>query len=196
MISSYSAIISMNMLEKKYTDLVIKQPTSGQKVIENKFFRLCVPKESTAVINDEGGTIKLADSVVEFAVAEMPVSADQEEDYLKIYKLILSEYLPDENAEIIIANSRMIGSGMRETKNNVHSYSILLISSKNQYLFKLSSRDRREMMMFKDKVLEIAKSLVETGEIYVATEEAKKKIGLSFLLQSNDNGFLSIGKAE
>ena len=138
----------------------------------------------------------LADSVVEFAVAEMPVSADQEEDYLKIYKLILSEYLPDENAEIIIANSRMIGSGMRETKNNVHSYSILLISSKNQYLFKLSSRDRREMMMFKDKVLEIAKSLVETGEIYVATEEAKKKIGLSFLLQSNDNGFLSIGKAE
>jgi len=52
------------------------------------------------------------------------------------------------------------------------------------------------MMMFKDKVLEIAKSLVETGEIYVATEEAKKKIGLSFLLQSNDNGFLSIGKAE
>ena len=191
-----SAIISMNMLEKKYTDLVIKQPTSGQKVIENKFFRLCVPKESTAVINDEGGTIKLADSVVEFAVAEMPVSADQEEDYLKIYKLILSEYLPDENAEIIIANSRMIGSGMRETKNNVHSYSILLISSKNQYLFKLSSRDRREMMMFKDKVLEIAKSLVETGEIYVATEEAKKKIGLSFLLQSNDNGFLSIGKAE
>lgn len=74
-------------MEKKYTDLVIKQPTSGQKVIENKFFRLCVPKESTAVINDEGGTIKLADSVVEFAVAEMPVSADQEEDYLKIYKL-------------------------------------------------------------------------------------------------------------
>ena len=113
-----------------------------------------------------------------------------------MHKLILSEYLPDENAEIIIANSRMIGSGMRETKNNVHSYSILLISSKNQYLFKLSSRDRREMMMFKDKVLEIAKSLVETGEIYVATEEAKKKIGLSFLLQSNDNGFLSIGKAE
>ena len=104
----------------------------------------------------------------------MPVSADQEEDYLKIYKLILSEYLPDENAEIIIANSRMIGSGMRETKNNVHSYSILLISSKNQYLFKLSSRDRREMMMFKDKVLEIAKSLVETGEIYVATEEARR----------------------
>ena len=191
-----SAIIAMNMLEKKFHELVIKEPTSAQKIIENKFFRLCVPKESTAVINDEGGTIKLADSVVEFAVAEMPVSADQEEDYLKIYKLILSEYLPDENAEIIIANSRMIGSGMRETKNNVHSYSILLISSKNQYLFKLSSRDRREMMMFKDKVLEIAKSLVETGEIYVATEGAKKKIGLSFLLQSNDNGFLSIGKSE
>ena len=115
------------------------------------------------------------------------------------YLQLLSRSFPTiaaASTEIIIANSRMIGSGMRETKNNVHSYSILLISSKNQYLFKLSSRDRREMMMFKDKVLEIAKSLVETGEIYVATEEAKKKIGLSFLLQSNDNGFLSIGKAE
>ncbi len=191
-----SAIIAMNKLERKFTNLIIKQPTGSQKVIENKFFRLCVPKEATAVINDEGGTIKLADSVVEFAVAEMPVNADNEDDYLKIYKLILSEYLPDENAEIIIANSRMIGSGMRETKNNVHSYSILLISSKNQYLFKLSSRDRREMMQFKDKVLEIAKSLVETGEIYIATEEAKKKIGLSFLLQSNESGFLSIGKTD
>ncbi|MGN0436274.1 MAG: tetratricopeptide repeat protein, partial [Wujia sp.] len=102
-----SAIISMNKLEKKYNELVIKQPADGQKIIENKFFRLAVPKECTAVINDEGGTIKLADSVVEFAVAEMPVSADDEENYLKIYKLILSEYLPDENAEIIIANSRM-----------------------------------------------------------------------------------------
>ena len=191
-----SAIIAMNKLEKKYIDLILRQPNENQKVIENKFFRLAVPKECTAVINDEGGTIKFADSVVEFAVAEMPVSADEEESYLKIYKLILSEYLPDENAEIIIANSRMIGSGMKETKNNVHSYSILLISSKNQYLFKLSSRDRREMLLFKDKVLEIAKSLVETGEIYIATEEAKKKIGLSFLLHSNENGFLSIGKLD
>ena len=52
------------------------------------------------------------------------------------------------------------------------------------------------MMLFKDKVLEISKSLVETGEIYVATDEAKKNIGLSFLLHANENGFLSIGKAE
>ena len=97
-------------------------------------------------------------------------------------------------AEIIIANSRMIGSGMRVTKDNIHSYSILLISSKNQYLFKLSSRDRREMMQFKDKVLQISKSLVETGEIYTATDDNKKNIGLSFLLRANENGFLSIGK--
>lgn len=191
-----SAIVAMNKLEKKYNDLVIRQPEEGQKVIENKFFRLAVPKECTAVINDEGGTIKFADSVVEFAVAEMPVSADDEQNYLKIYKLILSEYLPDENAEIIIANSRMIGSGMRDVKNNIHTYSILLISSKNQYLFKLSSRDRREMIQFKDRVLEIAKSLVETGEIYIATEGAKRNIGLSFLLQSNESGYLSIGKME
>ena len=191
-----SAIIAMNKMEKKYKELVLKEPTENQKVIENKFFRLSVPKESTAVINDEGGTIKLADSVVEFAVAEMPVAAEDESNYLKIYKLILSEYLPDENAEIIIANSRMIGSGMRTTKENVHIYNILLISAKNQYMFKLSSRDRREMMQFKDRVTEIAKSLVETGEIYVATEESKKNIGLSFLLHANESGFLSIGKAE
>ncbi len=191
-----SAIIAMNKMEKRYHELVLKQPGDNQKVIENKFFRLSVPKESTAVINDEGGTIKLADSVVEFAVAEMPVAAEDESNYLKIYKLILSEYLPDENAEIIIANSRMIGSGMRTTKDNVHIYNILLISSKNQYMFKLSSRDRREMMQFKDKVTEIAKSLVETGEIYIATEESKKNIGLSFLLHANESGFLSIGKAD
>ncbi len=191
-----SAIIAMNKLEKKFNSLVIKQPTDAQKIIENKFFRLCVPKECTAVINDDGGTIKFADSVVEFAVAEMPVKADEEADYLKIYKLILSEYLPDDNAEIVIANSRMIGSGIRDNKNNIHSYSILLISSKNQYLFKLSSRDRREMMQFKDKVLEIAKSLVETGEIYVATDGDRKNIGLSWLLRANESGFLSIGKMD
>ena len=90
----------------------------------------------------------------------------------------------------------MIGSAMRETKDNIHSYNILMISSKNQYMFKLSSRDRREMMQFRDRVLEIAKSLVETGEIYVATDENRKNIGLSFLLRSNENGFLSIGKSE
>ncbi len=191
-----SAIIAMNKLEKRFNSLVIKQPTDAQKIIENKFFRLCVPKECTAVINDDGGTIKFADSVVEFAVAEMPVKADEEADYLKIYKLILSEYLPDDNAEIVIANSRMIGSGIRDNKNNIHSYSILLISSKNQYLFKLSSRDRREMMQFKDKVLDIAKSLVETGEIYVATDGDRKNIGLSWLLRANESGFLSIGKMD
>lgn len=191
-----SAIISMNKLEKKYNELVLREPSDTQKIIENKFFRLSVPKECTTAINDDGGTIKFGDSVVEFAVAEMPVAADNEESYLKIYKLILSEYLPDENAEIIIANSRMIGSGMRDHKNNVHSYSILLISSKNQYMFKLSSRDRREMISYKDRVTEIAKSLVETGEIYTAPEGAKKNIGLSFLLRSNENGFLSIGKSE
>ncbi|MGN0435247.1 MAG: hypothetical protein ACI4D8_01310, partial [Wujia sp.] len=81
-------------------------------------------------------------------------------------------------------------------KNNVFSYSILLISSKNQYMFKLSSRDKREMMQFKDQVLQIAKSLVETGEIYVAQEGARKNIGLSFLLRSNENGYLSIGKMD
>ncbi|MDE5872993.1 MAG: sel1 repeat family protein [Lachnospiraceae bacterium] len=191
-----SAIICMHKLELKFNDLVIMEPDEGEKIIENKFFRLCVPKECTASINDEGGTIKFADSVVEFAVAELPVSADNEEGYLKIYKLILSEYLPDENAEIIIANSRMIGSGMIYTKNNVHTYSVLLISSKNQYMFKLSSRDKREMMTFKDNVTKIARSLVETGEIYVATEDAKKNIGLSVLLRSNENGFLSIGKMD
>lgn len=191
-----SAIISMHKLELTYPDLIIKEPASDQKIIENKFFRLLVPKECTAVINDDGGTIKLADSVIEFAVAELPINIESEDDYLKIYKLILSEYLPDESAEILIANSRMIGSGMRDTKNNVHSFSILLISSKNQYMFKLSSRDRRQMMLYKDKVTEIAKSLVETGEIYVATEGSRKNIGLSFLLHANESGFLSIGKEE
>jgi TPR repeat protein len=191
-----TAIVAMNKLELNYYDLVIREPEKNQKVVENKFFRLCVPKECTATINDEGGTIKLADSVVEFAVAEMPVNATAEQDYLKIYKLIVSEYLPDENAEVIIANSRMIGSAIRATKDNVHSYSILLISSKNQYIFKLSSKDRRELMQFKDVLIMMAKSLVETGEIYKATGENRKNVGLAFLLKATDNGFLSIGKGE
>ena len=191
-----SAVISMNKLEKAYPDLVIKEPTIDQKVIENKFFRIIVPKSCNATIDDDGGTIKLADSVIEFAVAELPIAVNSEDDYLKIYKLILSEYLPDENAEIIIANSRMIGSGMREQKEGIHSFSILLISSKNQYLFKLSSKDRRQMMQFKEEVTSIAKSLVETGEIYVATEESRKNIGLSVLLKANEGGFLSIGKSD
>ena len=189
-----SAIISMNKLEKAYPELVIVEPESSQKVIENKFFRLLVPREASAVINDEGGTIKMADSAIEFAVAELPIQVESEDDYLKIYKLILSEYLPDQNAEIIIANSRMIGSGMRDNKDNVFSFSILLISSKNQYLFKLSSKDRRQMIQFKGDVIKIAKSMVETGEIYVAGDGTRRNIGLSALLKANENGFLSIGK--
>ena len=191
-----AAIVSMFKLEKMYPDLVISEPNATDKAIENKFFRLLVPRQSTASINDDGGTIKIADSVIEFAVAELPIKVDSEDDYLKIYKLILSEYLPDDNAEIIIANSRMIGSGMKETKDNVFSFSILLISSKNQYLFKLSSRDRREMISFKDELIRIAKSLVESGEIYISEDGHRKNIGLSFLLKANENGFLSIGKQE
>lgn len=189
-----AAIISMNTLEKAYPELILREPDKGDKVIENKFFRLVVPKECNAVIADEGGTIKIADSVIEFAVAELPVNVDSEESYLKIYKLILSEYLPDDNADIIIANSRMIGSGIRETKDNIHSFSILLISQNNQYLFKLSSKDRRQMIQFKEEVTKIAKSLVETGEIYVSADEARKNIGISVLLKSSEGGFLSLGK--
>ena len=191
-----SAIISMNKLEKAFPELVIKEPVAGEKVIENKFFRLLVPKACSATINDDGGTIKLADSVIEFAVAELPVKVASEDDYLKIYKLILSEYLPMDNAEIIIANSRMIGSGIRDQKKDVHSFSILLISSKNQYMFKLSSRDRRQMIQFKDEVTKIAKSLVETGEIYIDKEGKRKNIGIGALLRANEGGFLSIGKED
>lgn len=190
------AIISMNKLEKAFPDLIIVEPTKDQKVIENKFFRLIVPRASVAQIDDDGGTIKLADSVIEFAVAELPIKVETEEDYLKIYKLILSEYLPDENAEVIIANSRMIGSGMREQKDNVHSFSILLISSKNQYVFKLSSKDRRQMLTFKDEIIQIAKSLVESGEIYVSEDGSRRNIGLAAMLRANEGGFLSIGKSE
>ena len=188
-----AAIICMNKLEKTYPDLVIVEPKSDQKVIENKFFRVLVPRSSVATIDDDGGTIKIADSVIEFAVAELPIKVDSEDDYLKIYKLILSEYLPDDNADIIIANSRMIGSGMREQKDGVHSFSILLISSKNQYLFKLSSKDRRQMIQFKDEVTQIAKSLVETGEIYVSEDGSRRNIGLAAMLHANEGGFLSIG---
>ncbi len=189
-----AAIKSMNKMEKTYPDLVITEPNKDQKVIENKFFRLVVPRSSVASIDDEGGTIRIADSVIEFAVAELPIKIQNEEDYLKIYKLILSEYLPDDNSDIIIANSRMIGSGMKEQKDNVHSFSILLISSKNQYLFKLSSRDRRQMISFKDEVTQIAKSLVETGEIYKSVDGSRRNIGLAAILHATEGGFLSIGK--
>ena len=52
------------------------------------------------------------------------------------------------------------------------------------------------MMQFKDVLIAISKSLVETGEIYKATEEGKKNIGLAFLLKTNESGFISIGKGE
>ena len=191
-----SAIICMNKLEKAFPDLIIVEPNKDQKVIENKFFRLVVPRASVAQIDDDGGTIKIADSVVEFAVAELPIKVETEEDYLKIYKLILSEYLPDDNSDVIIANSRMIGSGMREQKDGIHSFSILLISSKNQYLFKLSSKDRRQMLQFKEEVTQIAKSLVESGEIYVSEDGSRRNIGLAAMLKATEGGFLSIGKSE
>lgn len=192
-----ASLSAMYKLEMAYNDLVLPMVGDDQKEIANKFFRLTVPKNCTAQINDEGGTIKLADSVAEFAVAEMPVNTSSEEDYLKVYKLILTEYMQDDNAEIIIANSRMIGSAILTTKGRHLSYSILLISSKNQYLFKLTSTDKRELLEFKDVVLNIAKSLVETGEIYVAdANSARKKVGLTFLMASGENGMLSISKDE
>ena len=167
------------------------------KKIVRRLFRLAVPKESIAMINDEGGTIRLADSVIEFAVAEMPVRVNKEEDYLKIYKLLVTEYSIDDNATILVANSRMVGSAMLSTKGNSNNFNILLISSKNQYLFKLSSQDRRELMVFKEKVLEIAESLIETGEIYIATgDRANRNIGLTLLLAANEQGVLSINKDE
>ena len=192
-----SALSAMYKLELAYTDLVLPRVEDDEKIIENKFFRLTVPKSATAQIDDEGGTIKMADSVAEFAVAEMPVDTSKEDEYLKVYKLILSEYSGDENAEIVIANSRMIGSAILANKGRDISYSILLISSKNQYLFKLMSTDKRELMQFKDVVLKIAKSLVETGEIYEASaDSARKKVGLTFLMASGDGGMLSISKDE
>lgn len=191
------ALMSMNKMEKAYHDLLAIRQEDSKKIIENKFFRLAVPKESIAMINDEGGTIRLADSVIEFAVAEMPVRVNKEEDYLKIYKLLVTEYSIDDNATILVANSRMVGSAMLSTKGNSNNFNILLISSKNQYLFKLSSQDRRELMVFKEKVLEIAESLIETGEIYIATgDRANRNIGLTLLLAANEQGVLSINKDE
>ena len=135
---------------------------------------------------------------MEFAVAEMPVNVNSEEEYNKIFNLIYSEYADEENSEILVANSRMVGSGMLTRKAGNNKYSILLISSKNQYLFKLSSIDRRELMRFKEQALEIALTLVESGEIYVATgEKANKHIGLTLLMSNTtDSGMLSISKDE
>ncbi|MBO4946313.1 MAG: sel1 repeat family protein [Lachnospiraceae bacterium] len=194
-----AALTSMNRLERAFPDILYRQmeEREGYKVIDNKFFKLVVPKEYTAVIDDEGGTIKIADSVVEFAVAEMPVQVEEEEEFLKVYKLIVSEYLPVPNADIMVVNSRMVGSTMTNTNGEACTYSILLVSAKNQYLFKLSSQSKVELMGFRDKVYEVANSLVETGETYVATgERANQKIGLTRLLSTGENGFLSIGKLD
>lgn len=190
------ALSSMHLIEEQFKELLNPVESDSNKVIQNKFFRLQVPKSCTAVINDEGGTIRFADSAVEFAVAEMPVRVDTEEEYNKVFNLIYKEYAGEENAEILVANSRMVGSGMLTRKGGNNKYSILLISSKNQYLFKLSSIDRRELMRFKEQALEIALTLVESGEIYVASgDKANKHIGLTLLMSgTNDNSMLSISK--
>ena len=190
------ALSCMHLIEEKYKELLNPVESPYDKVIQNKFFRLQVPKSCTAVINDEGGTIRFADSTVEFAVAEMPVRVDTEEEYNKVFNLIYREYGGEENAEILVANSRMVGSGMLTHKGTTNRYSILLISSRNQYLFKLSSIDRRELMHFKDQALKIALTLVESGEIYVATgDRAGKNIGLTLLLSNtSDSVMLAISK--
>lgn len=190
------ALSSMHLIEEQFKELLNPVESDSNKVIQNKFFRLQVPRNCTAVINDEGGTIRFADSAIEFAVAEMPINAENEEDYNKIFNLIYREYADEENSEILVANSRMVGSGMLTRKAGNNKYSILLISSKNQYLFKLSSIDRRELMRFKDQALEIALTLVESGEIYVATgDKANKQIGLTLLMSgTSDSSMLSISK--
>lgn len=190
------ALSCMHLIEEQFKELLNPVESNANKVIQNKFFRLQVPKSCTAVINDEGGTIRFADSVVEFAVAEMPVNVDAEEEYNKVFNLLYREYADEENSEILVANSRMVGSGMLTRKANNNRYSILLISSRNQYLFKLSSMDRRELMEFKDQALEIALTLVESGEIYVATgDKANKHIGLTLLMSgTSDSSMLSISK--
>ena len=190
------ALSAMHLIEEQFKELLNPVESDSNKVIQNKFFRLQVPRNCTAVINDEGGTIRFADSAIEFAVAEMPINAEEEKDYNKIFNLIYREYADEENSEILVANSRMVGSGMLTRKAGNNKYSILLISSKNQYLFKLSSIDRRELMRFKAQALEIALTLVESGEIYVATgEKANKQIGLTMLMSgTSDNSMLSISK--
>ena len=192
------ALSAMHLIEEQFKELLNPVESDSNKVIQNKFFRLQVPRNCTALINDEGGTIRFADSIIEFAVAEMPVRVESEEEYNKVFNLIHREYADEPNSEILVANSRMVGSGMLTRRANDNKYSILLISSKNQYLFKLSSIDRRELMRFKDQALDIALTLVESGEIYVATgDKANKNIGLTLLMSGNsDNSMLSISKDE
>lgn len=188
------ALSAMHLIEEQFKQLLNPVESLTNKVIQNKFFRLQVPKSCTAVINDEGGTIRFADSSVDFAVAEMPVLVDTEEEYNKVFNLIYKEYAGEENAEILVANSRMVGSGMMTRKAGTNRYSILLISTKNQYLFSLNSIDRRELMRFKEQALNIALTLVESGEIYVAGDGARH-IGLTLLMSgTSENGMLSISK--
>ena len=52
------------------------------------------------------------------------------------------------------------------------------------------------MIQFKDEVTAIAKSLVESGEIYISEDGSRKNIGLSAILKANESGFLSIGKGD
>lgn len=189
------ALSAMHLIEEQFKELLNPVQSSSDKVIQNKFFRLQVPKSCTAIINDEGGTIRFADSSVDFAVAEMPVNVDSEEEYNKVFNLLYKEYSGEENAEILVANSRMVGSGMLTRKAGTNRYSILLISTKNQYLFSLNSIDRRELMRFKEQALKIALTLVESGEIYVAADGAGRHIGLTLLMSgTSENGMLSISK--
>ena len=186
----------MNRLEQAFPELLYHsvQEREGYKIIDNKFFKMAVPNEYTAVIDDEGGTIKIADAVVEFAVAEMPVQAGAEEEFLKVYKLIISEYLRVRNADIMVVNSRMVGSAMTNLSEDGCTFSILLVSAKNQYLFKMTCGSKIELFGFRDKVFELAKSLVETGETYIGT--GNQTVGLLGLLSAGENGILSIGKLD
>lgn len=52
------------------------------------------------------------------------------------------------------------------------------------------------MIQFKDEVIQIAKSLVETGEIYISEDGSRRNIGLAAMLHATEGGFLSIGKAD
>lgn len=190
---------SMSKLERAYIELVDLDPEIVQtkKVIQNKFFKLAVPKECVAVINDEGGTIKIADSVVDFAVAEMPIKTVEDESFEQVFELIQKEYREAENGDLQVVNSRLVGGSMLKSQGNEHSLSILLVSSKNQYLFKLSSTNRTELYKYKESVLDIAQTIVETGETFVETDPKRAShIGIGMLIGSAEGGVLSIGKLE
>ena len=54
------ALSCMHLIEEQFKELLNPKENSSNKVIQNKFFRLQVPKSCTAVINDEGGTIRFS----------------------------------------------------------------------------------------------------------------------------------------